>query len=258
LIYHFDYLRIDLKSGRYLKENLSVNGLIEDIGMEAQLADKEILNVITISGSELRSVLVKPFEANKVLLMEKLASSDVIDFVFDFATRELFFIDKDLSKFELRLWTRKFDQSYKKYEDYRLISLRDENYLTVNLSLCDLYKDSRIAFVNVSNLKESKLFIFPVSHPDKNFVIDKIKITDLMGCKCQKHTGSRTKTFSFYNEANQSIEQIIFSSKGKPVNYPIKKLPSSTIYSIDYSLKQKPEIVYISDYSIINIEQIAE
>lgn len=256
-LYHFDLFRINLKSGKYFREILTVDGLIRDIGLEELSNDQIKISIIVQSQSNLRVIILKAFDINKVVLNEKIASVNLIDFVFDHSKRELIYVNRGSRLGEIQLSVKKFDHSYKLSEDSELISFKDEDYLSVNLSMCDLFGDTRLINVFLSNQNESKLLIIPLNRADKFFTLEKIGVDDINSCKCKFHTGIPVKTFTFYNNLNKTIEKINFRFS-KPVNYSLKYLPFNTIYSIDYSLKREPEIVYISNYSIINIEKITE
>jgi hypothetical protein len=100
------------------------------------------------------------------------------------------------------------------------------------------------------------LFIIPLENPDRKFVLEEVSIEDKSSCKCKSQPNNLIKDFVYFNSNSKNIEMIQFRSKGKPYNLPVKNLTGLTSYSIDYSLKRNAEIVYISNYSIINIETL--
>jgi len=257
LLYHFDFFKINLKTGIYLREILTVDGLIRDIGLEELTGNQIKINIITQVKDDLRMVILKPFDVNKAILNEKISSVNLIDFVFDYPKRELIYLSRGSRTNEIQLSIKKFNNSYKTSETVNLISIKNENYLSINLSMCDLIDGISYAYINLSSQLENKLMVVPLNKPDKFFTLEKVHINDVNSCKCKMHTSFPAKTFTFYNELNTNVEKIVFRS-GRPVNYSLKSLPFNPIYSYDYSLKRKPEILYISDYSIINIEWSTE
>ncbi|MCX8057155.1 MAG: VCBS repeat-containing protein [Ignavibacteria bacterium] len=258
LNYHFDYFEIDLRNGNYLRENLAIDGLIKDIGQETSTSDKVTLNVIVQSKNEIRTIIIKPFEVNKVILNESISDNNFLDFSFDFTSRTFFFVNKDLVGNQIHLWSKKFDQTYKKFELTKTTSIKNQDFLSVKLTLCDFFSDTKFALLNLSNLKEDMLLLIPVKNPTKYFSIDKILINDFGTCRCEGENSFSQNNFYFYNELSKSFEKIVFSGKGKPINYSIRSYPSNTIFSVDYNMRHKSEIVYISNYSIFNIERITE
>ncbi len=258
LTYHFDLLEIDFESGKYDRENLSVDGMIMDIGFEVSTTDEMLLNVLVQSKNELRTIILKPFEVNKVVLNEPILEFNFLDYSFDFSSRELLFINKDIIGNEIHLWSKKFEPSYKKFELKKIKSFKNKDYLSAKLMVCDFFSDTKFALLNLSGLKENVLLLVSLKNPDLNFALDNILIKDINSCKCLRHTTSPSVTFSFYNELSRAFEKIIFNSRGKPINSPVKNYPMSTLYSIDHTLKHNEEIVYISNYSIINVEQLTK
>lgn len=257
-LYHFDYFKVNLKTGKYIKENLTVDGNIIDIGLEESTASQLQIDLIVESKNDLRAIVIKPFEVNKIVLNEKIAPTDFINYTFDFSNRELISIEQKSNTGDLILSSKKFNQSYKASELNNLTTIKGENYLLTNLTFCNLSDDTKIVFINLIKQNDGELIIVPLNKPNKYFSINGVKIEDLSSCKCKSHSSISLKSFSFYNEKTKAIEKIVFRAKGKPMNVLVKHLPNSTIYSIDYTLKQKEEIVYLSNYSIINIEYVEE
>ncbi len=258
LAYHFDYFQINLKNGKYFKENLSVDGLIEDIGSEVSTTQKFLLNVLVRVKSEIRTVLLKPFDLNKIVLNEKLISENVIDYSFDFQNRQLLFVNMNSNGEELKLISKKFNQSYKNYDITEIINIKNENYLSIKLFTCDVHSDLQLAFLNLVSLKENNLFVIPFNNPVKYHKLERVRIFDKNSCKCNYTHGTGSKTFSYYNNLSNALERIVFRFPNKPVNVVIKYLPGNTVYSIGYTFKRKQEIIYISNYSIISIEKVEE
>lgn len=258
LNYHFDLLEINFETGKYSRENLSVDGMILDIGYESSPTDKMLLNVLVQSRNELKTIILKPYEVNKIVLNEPISEFNFLDYSFDFSNRELYFINKDIIGNEMHLWSKKFESSFKQFELKKLISFKNKDYLSAKLMVCDFFGETKFALLNLSGLKENVLLLVPLKNPDKYFTLDNILIKDFNSCKCLKHTIPSNITFSFYNEVSKAFEKITFNSRGKPINSPVKNYPMSTLYSIDHTLKHKAEIVYISNYSIINIESLRE
>lgn len=258
LVYHFDFIMVDLKSGRYFRENLAVDGLIKDIGLEPSSQNQILISVLVHSKNEIRIINIRPFNINKIVLNELISDFNFLEYVFDFSTREFIFINKDITGDVIHIWSKKFDNTYKKYDLLKIRSIKNQNYLSYRISLCEFYADTKILILNLLGLKESILHLIPMDNSKNFFTLNNISISDINNCKCKEHTGLIENTFSFYNEKSRAFEKIVFSSKGKPMNILIKPGVSNTLYSIDYTLKHNAEIVYISNYSIINIERVKE
>ncbi|MCR4417799.1 MAG: VCBS repeat-containing protein [Ignavibacteria bacterium] len=254
MIYNFDYFVIKLNEGKYFREIITVSGSIKEINPETSQTEKFLLNIIVQNKNELRVIVLKPFDVNKILLNEKLISLDLLDFAYDYQNRTLFTINRDGRNLTLKKID--FDQSFRHSEIEDLIKLKDENYFLASLSFCENFRNERFLYLNLSNQNQNKILITTVEKPTQNFIIERVLIEDKSSCQCKERMNYSIKDFTYFNSISKNIEVLQFSGRGKPVNLPVKSLPLYSSYAIDYSLKKKAEIVYISNYSIINIEQI--
>ncbi len=256
--YHFDFYKIDLNNGKFKRELLAIDGYIKDINFSQSLNQKLLLNVLKENQDELGLVILNPFEVNKLILNEHLSRIDFEDYHFDFTNRELIILKKDPDKKILNLISKSFDGSYKKWESRKLFSIQNDNYTNMFITKCENIVDSDIIFLFLSNSSDDKLIVFSKKNPEKYFTLDKIRLKDKSSCKCKKHSSITATTFSFYNELSSSYEKLVLSPKNKALNLVIKNLPLKTNYSIDYSLKRNTEFIYVTDFSIINIELLSK
>ena len=256
LIYNFDYFIINLKENKFKREIVTIDGLIKEINFEPSSSNKFLLNIITQSNNELRTIVYNPFVVNKVLLNERLISIDFLDFAYDNENRDLFILTRDAAINNLVVKKINFDPSFKKITTTELVKIRNENYLSAQLFLCENFRDEKFLYVSLSNLRKSDLFVISVDKPVQNFVLERISIEDKNSCRCKEQPNNLIKHFIYFNSISKSIEVIQFRGKGKPYNLPVKDMPTFSSYSIDYTLKRNAEIIYISNYSIINIEPL--
>ncbi len=255
-IYNFDFFVINIREGKFKREIVTVDGLIRDINIEPSSSNKILLNIILQTKNELHSIVFKPFDVNKILLNEKISSLDFMDFAYDNLSRNLFKLSRDVTGKKILIERISFDQSFKKSETYELFKIKDEDYLSAGIFLCENFKNENFLYVNLKGLNKNSLFIIPIDKPSRRFVIEKIFIEDFNSCKCKEQYSRIIKNFTYYNSLSRSIERIEFIGKGKPINSQIKDKLIFSSYSIDYSLKRKAEIVYISNYSLIKIEPV--
>ncbi len=256
LIYNFDYFVINLKEGKFKREIVTVDGLIRDINLEPSSTDKILLNIILQWKNELHTVVYKPFEVNKISLNEKISSLDFLDFAYDSFNRILFKLKRDVTSRNILIEKISFEQSFKKSDKIELFRVKDEDYLTAGLFLCENFRNENFLYLNLTGLNQHNLFIIPVDKPSQSFKLEKIFIEDFNSCRCKEQSFSLIKYFTYYNSLSRSIEGIQFIGKGKPVNLQIKNESIYSNYSIDYSLKRNAEIVYVLNYSIIKIEPL--
>lgn len=256
LIYNFDYFVINLRENKFKREIVTIDGLVKEINFEPSSTDKILLNIIAQSKNELRTIVYKPFDVNKILLNEKLNPLNFLDYTYDSEKRNLFTIHRDASSKNIIVKEINFDPSFKKSTSTEVIKIKDEDYLSAQILFCENFKNEKFLYLNLSNLKQNNLFIIPLENPDRKFVLEEVSIEDKSSCKCKSQPNNLIKDFVYFNSNSKNIEMIQFRSKGKPYNLPVKNLTGLTSYSIDYSLKRNAEIVYISNYSIINIETL--
>lgn len=256
LRYNFDYFVIKLKEMKYKREIVTVDGLIKDINIEPSLKGKFLLNIIVQSGSDFRAIVYQPFEVNKILLNEKIGTTDFIDFAYDNLNRNLFFLSRGPMNLNLVIKSRRFDPSFKNFEEKDLVEIKEENYLSAKIFLCENPNNLQFLYVNLSGLNSNRLMVVPVREPSANSFIERIQIDESNSCSCIEYYNPYDKSFTFFNSLSKKVEKIQIRGRGKPINLPIWQLPSATTFAIGYSLKEVGEIVYISNYSIINIERI--
>jgi len=256
MIYNFDYFIISLREGNYKREIVTVDGLIKEINFEPSTVEKFLLNIIVQSKNELRTIVYKPFDVNKIILNEKLTLINFLDYAYDNKNRNLFTTHRDVSSKSIIVKKFSFDISFKKFEVMDLIKIKDQDYLSTQVFFCDNFIDTKFLYLILSSLYRKNLFIIPVEKPLQNFTLNNVSIEDKSSCKCEERSTNLMKNFTYYNSISKNIEMIQFRGRSRPVNIPVKNLPFSGSYAIDYTLKGDIEIVYISNYSIINIEQL--
>lgn len=250
--YHFDYLKIDLIGRKYTRRNLAVPGKILDIGKEKSEVNRVLLNVIVESENK-RVILIDPFDINKVKLNENLLSKTIDDFVFDFDTHQMYYLVNDKSNLNIKVIERSFNRNFTSLEETEIYEIKNENYIQRKIFLCYDIKNSKVLLLNVSNLKENKLIVLPVDKNNPSTRILNIKIPE-NSCDCKKLSNENTYSVFYYNLNSESLEKMVITGNLKTNNFPLKKLSTSVTFSIENTAKNKQEMVYISNYSIINSE----
>lgn len=250
--YHFDYIDIDLKRRNYIRKNLSVPGKILDIGREKSEMNRILLNVMVESENK-RIILIDPFDINKIKLNEKILSESIDEFVFDFDTHQIYYLVNDKSNLNIKVIERTFNRNFTEFEEIEIYELKNENFMERKIFLCYDSKNSKVLLLNVSTIKEDKLIVLPVEKNQKAAHLFNIKIPE-SSCDCKKLSNENIYSFFYYNLNSGYMEKISITNNLKTFNLPLKKLSANRTFSLENTARNEQEIVYISNYSIINSE----
>lgn len=250
--YHFDYIEIDLKRHTYIRKNLSVQGKILDVGREKSELNRILLSVMVESENK-RIILIDPFDINKIILNENILSKTIDEFVFDFDTHQIYYLVNDKSNLNIKVIERTFNRNFTSFEEIEIYKLKNDNFLVRKIFLCYDFKNSKVLLLNLSTIKEDKLIVLPVEKNHKANQLFDIKIPE-SSCDCKKLSNENVYSFFYYNLNSRFVEKINITGNLKTFNPPLKKLSANTTFSLENTAKNKQEIVYISNYSIINSE----
>lgn len=253
-LFHFDFVRIDFSSNRYKKINLSINYPIMSIGLNSLDDQKFDIGILGNSKDGLVITVLNPFSMNKLVLQENILKESNLAFSFDFSTRSLYYLKRIMNSTKILLVKNEYDLSFKNYQSKIIYSFQDQGYLDFNLFQRNVSNENLWIFIYLRQLNRNKLVSINSKYPNKINYFDAIQFPSNIYYDIWDQNSKYL--FVYYNLHSKSIEQLQEIQRGNLVQRELMKYPNYILYTYSILRDRVKEIIYIENYSKLNLFRI--